>query len=101
MFNTQPLPLHLLYTNQKVDYLVVYDKQIFYQLTERLGWNKKKVIFKKKIKTKNNQNYKNKIFIGSGIYSIKEMIKNFEKLIKLYNLNFDVNDVKQHPVMMN
>ena len=32
VFNTQQLPLHLLYTNQKVDYLVVYDKQIFYQL---------------------------------------------------------------------
>jgi hypothetical protein len=98
IFNSQPLPMHLLFNKQKIDRLIVYQKQIKYQLINRLGWDKK-IIQYQKIKNKLKRNFSNKIFIGYGVNDPKKMLLDFEKLIKKEKFYFEKKDIMPHPVM--
>lgn len=98
IFATQPLPLHLLFNNQKIDRIIVYERQIMHQLINRLGWNKKLIKHQK-----SNRNFKrdfsNKIFIGYGVNDPRKMLLDFEKLVKREKIYFERKDIMPHPVM--
>ena len=92
IFATQPLPLHLLYNNQKIDKIYVYDQQVKFQLFKRLGWKKEKIKFLKK-KSIKKRIFKNKIFIGYGVHDPKGMLMSFKKLIYKEKMSFKKEEV--------
>lgn len=98
---SQPLPLHMLNKNNKMDNLIVSSHDHYHQMKNRLGWPKKKLILRKnqKIDKIDKKKFLNKIFLPYGVVDPQLIARKFKKLVSRGIVNAQQLTVKNHPLM--
>jgi hypothetical protein len=99
--SSQPLPLHLIYKDNKIDKLVAHNQNQFFHLNKRLFWPKKKLLLQrsKKVRKLDKNKFVNKITIPYGFESARNILESIHYLINKKNLNLRKFEIRNHPLM--
>lgn len=99
--SSQPLPLHLIYKNNKIDKLIAHNKNQLFHLNKRLFWPKNKLLLEKskKVRKLDKNKYLNKIIIPYGFESSEYIVTKVKDLAINKSLNLKIFEIKNHPLM--
>lgn len=99
--SSQPLPLHLIFKNNKIDKLVAHNQNQFFHLNKRLFWPKNKLSLErsKKVKKLDKDKFLNKITLPFGFQSTKDVINSVLYLINNKAIDISKFEIRNHPVM--
>lgn len=99
--SSQPLPLHLINKDNKIDKLIAHNHNQYFHLNKRLGWPKSQLKLEKskKIVKLDKNKYLNTIMLPYGFNSSKLILKNIKYLAETKKINFKNFYVKNHPLM--
>jgi hypothetical protein len=99
--SSQPLPLHLIYKDNKIDKLIAHNHNQYFHLNKRLFWPKKKLLLEKskKIRKLDKNKYLNKVIIPYGFESKENIIETLQHLILKKKLNLKSFEIQNHPLM--
>jgi len=99
--SSQPLPLHLMYIDNKIDYLVAHNQDQFFHLNKRLFWPKNKLLLErsKKIKKLDKTKFVNKLMLPYGFQSTKNIMNSISFLLNNTNINIKKFEIRNHPLM--
>lgn len=99
--SSQPLPLHLIYKDNKIDKLVAHNQNQYFHLNKRLFWPKKKLLLEKskKVRKLDKNKYLNKVIIPYGFESKENIIETLQNLIIKKRLDLKKFEIRNHPLM--
>ena len=99
--SSQPLPLHLIYKQNKIDKLIAHNNNQYFHLNKRLFWPQKKLLLEKskKVRKLDKNKYVNKVIIPYGFVSMKNIIETIRYLVTKKKLNISKFEMKNHPLM--
>ena len=99
--SSQPLPLHLIYKDNKIDKLIAHNQNQYFHLNKRLFWPKKKLVLEKskKVRKLDKNKYLNKIIIPYGFESIENIIETIRHLIIKKKIDLKKFEIRNHPLM--